>query len=92
LERIVAVPGAEIRGQVVRGDAAPLAGARVMFVNTDRHEPRSTVDTDAAGQFRVTLTSGGWLIYLQPADGKPIFQRRIEVRDNEPHEIQLVSR
>ena len=64
----------------------------MLFVSADRREPRQTVGTDEAGRFRVTLTSGGWLVYVQGADGRPIFHRKIEVRQNETRQVYLVSR
>jgi hypothetical protein len=92
LDRIAAGPAGEVRGQVVRDDKTPVPGAHVLFVCADRHEPRQTVATDAAGQFKLSLTWGDWLVYVQGADGKPVFHRKIEVRRNESLPVNLVSR
>jgi hypothetical protein len=92
LDRITAAPAGQVQGQVVRSDNQPWAGARILFVSADRRLPRQTVDTDRAGQFQVSLDPGGWLVYLQDADGRPTFQKKIDVRDNEKREMTLVSR
>src|SRR5262249_30203893 len=55
LNQIASIPGGQIEGQVVRSDNSPWAGARVMFVCVDRHEPRKTTYTDATGKFQVAL-------------------------------------
>jgi hypothetical protein len=93
LEQIVAVPSPTLKGQVVRLDgSAPQGGARLMFVSTVQQGPRQSVTADAAGQFRVTLASGGWFVYVDGADGKPVFHSKIELRDNETRQVTLVSR
>lgn len=93
LDRIVALPPAHnVEGQVIRGDSAPQAGARLLFVSTARQGVRQTTQADAAGQFRLTLGSGEWLVYLHGADGKPVFHSKLEVRENEPRKVALVSR
>jgi hypothetical protein len=92
LERIVAGPAAQLQGQVVSNDNAPRAGARVMFVSAARQGPQSTVTADTAGKFRVTLASGGWLVYVKGVDDKPVFYSKIDVRDNENRQVTLVSR
>ena len=92
LDRIAAGPANEVQGKVVRGDKQPLGGARLLFISSDRKEPRRSADTDADGQFHVQLASGGWLVYIQGADGKPVFHRKIEVNAREPSQVYLVSR
>jgi hypothetical protein len=92
LERIVYAPGPNVEGEVVRSDNAPQPGARLLFVSADRQGERETATADASGQFRVTLASGGWLVYVEAADGKPVFDRKIDVKDNQPQQMRLVSR
>jgi hypothetical protein len=92
LDRIAAGPAGEVRGTVVRGDKTPVAGAHVLFICADRQEPRQSAATDATGQFRLSLTWGDWLVYVQGADGKPVFHRKIEVRRSEALPVNLVSR
>jgi hypothetical protein len=92
LERIVAVPQAPVEGQVVRDGRDPWAGARVLFVSTDRQLPQQAVTADGKGEFRVTLASGGWLVYLPGKDGKPVFHSKIEIRDQEKRLGILASR
>ena len=35
--------------------------------------------------------AGNWLVYTQSADGRPVFQRKIEVRFDEPTTLTLVK-
>jgi hypothetical protein len=92
LDKIVLAPGPGVEGQVVRDDRAPAAGAKVMFVNADRQGSQQSVTADGKGQFRVTLASGSWLVYVHGADGKPVFHSKIELRGEETRQVTLVSR
>ncbi len=92
LERIVALPDHNVEGQVVREDRAPQAHARLLFVSALGQAMQQPVTADAAGQFRVTLASGGWLVYLHGADGKPVFHTKIDVRENETRQVRLTCR
>jgi hypothetical protein len=92
LDHIVSGPTARIEGQVVSNGNAPRAGARVMFVSAALHGPQRTVSADSAGKFRVTLASGGWLVYVKGTDNRPVFYSKISVRDNESRRFTLVSR
>lgn len=93
LDRIVALPrtNGAVEGQVVRFDNSPRPGAQLLFVNADRVAPRESATTDVGGRFRVSLSSGAWLVYVTGNDGKPVFHSKIEVRpDTQP--LVLVSR
>jgi hypothetical protein len=92
LDRIVALPEARVEGQVVRGEKVPWSGARLLFVSTDRQIPQQTATADGAGKFRVELASGGWLVYVNGTDGKPVFHSKIDVRERENRPVMLVSR
>jgi hypothetical protein len=92
LDRITAAPAGQVQGQVVKSDNQPGAFVRILFISADRRLPRQSVDADRAGRFQVTLDSGDWLVYLQGADGRPTFQRKIAVRDQEKSDMTLVSR
>jgi hypothetical protein len=50
------------------------------------------VTANAAGQFRVTLASGGWLVYMVGANGKPVFHSKIDLQDNENRQVVLLAR
>jgi hypothetical protein len=91
LDRIVAVPLGEVQGQVVGRDKLPSAGAQLLFVSADRGLPRQTIATDGTGHFRVALASGGWLVYLQGRDGKPTFQHKVQILENETRQVNLVN-
>jgi hypothetical protein len=92
LDQIVAVPVPTIRGQVVRDNKAPVGGARVMFVHSAKAGPMQSVTADAAGEFRVTLTSGAWLVYLVGADGRTTFHSKIDLHDSENRQVVLLTR
>jgi hypothetical protein len=92
LERIVYAPGPNVEGAVVRADNAPRPGARLLFVRADRPGERETTTADSSGQFRVTLASGGWLVYVESPDGQPVFDRKIDVTEDRPVQVRLTSR
>jgi hypothetical protein len=91
LERIVSLPGPSLSGQVL-SSGRPQAGARVLLVSADKARTKQTVTADKSGRFEVTLTSGSWLVYVHGADGKPVFQDKVEVRDDSPRQVVLTSR
>jgi hypothetical protein len=76
----------------VGSNRAPLPGARLLFVSADRQGEREAVTADRSGEFRVTLASGGWLVYVEGADGKPVFHSKIDVQENQNRKVTLVSR
>ena len=88
----MAGPVAQLEGQVVRNDNSPRAGARLMFVSAAQAGGQKVVTADQAGQFRVTLASGGWLVYVPGTDDRPVFYSKIDIGDNETRQIRLVSR
>ncbi|HXG13320.1 MAG TPA: carboxypeptidase-like regulatory domain-containing protein [Gemmataceae bacterium] len=92
LDRIVALPDPNVEGRVVGSNRAPLPGARLLFVSADRQGEREAVTADRSGEFRVTLASGGWLVYVEGADGKPVFHSKIDVQENQNRKVTLVSR
>ena len=92
LDRIASNSTNDVQGKVVRSDKQPLSGARLLFVDADRVKSRRTVDADATGQFNVKLGSGEWLVYIHGTDGQPVFQRKIEVNQNEQNPLLLVKR
>jgi hypothetical protein len=92
LDRIAAIDGAQVEGRVVGNGNAPQAGARILFVSMSRQGPQEAVTANAAGQFQVSLASGGWLVYIHGPDGKPVYHSKIEVRNNETRQVTLVSR
>lgn len=92
LDRIVSLPQSNLEGRVVRnGDDAPRANAKLVFVNTAAAGARQQVTADAHGKFRVTLTSGAYLVYVNGTDNKPAFHSRINIGDNESRQVVLVS-
>jgi hypothetical protein len=92
LDRIVLGSGPSVQGQVVRQDRVPDAGAQLLFINAERQGSQQSVTADERGQFRVSLASGGWLVYVRSADGTPVFKSRIDVRDEETKQMMLVNR
>jgi hypothetical protein len=92
LDRVVALPVPTLQGQVVLGNNAPAAGAKLLFVSAARRGPQQSVTADGVGRFRVTLASGSWLVYVAGADGRPTFHSKIDLKDTETRQVTLVSR
>lgn len=90
LDRIVVGPNAQVEGQIVRSDNTPRPNALVTFVSADKSLATQKVTANYAGRFRVTLPSGGWLVYLDAANGTSVYHSRINV-DGQRH-VTLVSR
>jgi hypothetical protein len=92
-DRITSAPRHNTEGQVVRADRQPHAGMKVIFVCADDKGGRQSLTTDNAGRFQTTLTVGNWLIYTQDADGRLVYQQRVNIASNTPTApITLVSR
>ena len=93
IDRIASHSGASVEGRVVKSsDRTPHAGAKLLFVSADRQGAQESVTADGEGRFRTSLASGGWLVYVQDADGRPIFHEKVDVRDDAPQTMTLVSR
>ncbi len=88
-ERVASLPGGgtAVSGQVVRGDFAPRAGARVVFVNAQRQDVREATTADVAGRFRVSLASGHWYVYVDDA-----YHNQFDVRGGETRPVTVVTR
>ena len=92
LDRVVSAPRADLSGQVLVGNNTPRGNARLVFVSDARGANAQHVTADAAGHFRVTLASGGWLVYVTDGRDKPVFHSKIEMRENEIRQVTLVAR
>ena len=93
IDRIASLSDANLEGQVVKAaDRTPHAGAKLLFVSAERQGAQQSLTADAEGRFRTSLAVGGWLVYVQDADGRPVFHDKVDVRDNTPQTVTLVSR
>lgn len=92
LDRIVALPGHNLEGQVVASNRKPLSGARLLFVNAERQGTRQAITADEAGKFRVALASGSWLVYTHDLDGRPVFSQKVETSESGAMHVMLLSR
>jgi hypothetical protein len=93
IDRIAALPAPNVEGQVVAsGSRTPHAGARVLFVSADRQGAQQALTADGDGRFHASLSAGAWLVYVRNADGDPVFADKVEVKDDEPRQVTLVSR
>jgi hypothetical protein len=93
IDRIAALPAPNLEGRVVADrDRNPHAGARLLFVSADRQGAQQTATADGDGRFRTSLASGAWLVYVRNADGDPVFADKVEVKDDAPRQLTLVSR
>jgi hypothetical protein len=92
-DKVAAFTPGQLGGQVVNGNDRPLARVRVMFISADAQRTQRFATTDDQGQFRATLTSGGWLVYVYGADGQPVFQQKVDVNGQEVGSlVKLVNR
>jgi len=64
----------------------------VLFVSVERKKDQQTVTTDGRGSFSAKLRAGGWLAYTYDERGRPVFLRRVEVKQTKAAPITLVSR
>jgi hypothetical protein len=93
IDHIASLPKANLEGNVVMAsDRAPHSGAKLLFVSADRQGTQQAVTADVAGRFHATLATGGWLVYVQDGEGRPIFHEKVDVREDEPRTVTLVSR
>lgn len=93
LDRIVSIKSApNLQGEVVNADQRPAANVQLVFVHAEKRNTEETTRADETGRFRVTLDAGTWLVYTRGADGKTDFRRKVDVRDDQPTELRLVSR
>jgi len=92
LDRIVSLSAHAVEGRVVTADRTPQANARLLFVSAERDRTQHSVMADASGQFQVSLPSGGWLVYVRDADGRPAFQQKLDVSARAAQPMLLVSR
>jgi hypothetical protein len=92
LDKIVSLPKANVEGAVVGPDRRPQANARILFVSVDRQRAQEEVTADRAGGFGVSLASGQWLVYTYGADGRPVYHRKVDVRDDVPSRLTLDNR
>jgi hypothetical protein len=91
IDRIVALPLQNLSGQVVNGGkAAP--GAKVLLVSADKKRTQQTLVADAKGRFEANVAAGSWLVYVHGADGKPVFQDKVEVKSDAVQQVVLTSR
>jgi hypothetical protein len=79
LDRVVALPTSNVDGQVVRSDYTPQAETDIVFVNADQKGVEHRVTTNRDGEFRATLASGNWKVYVQGRDGERQLQKQIQV-------------
>ncbi len=92
LDRMASLDSPVLQGQVIGNDQRPQAGARVLLISANSQRTRQEARADASGQFHVTLSSGGWLLYTYAANGQPVFQQKIDVGEKEKTIVRLVNR
>jgi hypothetical protein len=92
LDRIVMLEESHnVEGQVVQEDRKPQAGAQVVFVSQDQLGAKQTVTADSRGEFKVSLASGSWLVYVQDETGRQVLKEKVEVKENQPRRVILTS-
>jgi hypothetical protein len=91
-DRIASRVGSQVEGRLVSRDRVPQGNVRVLLVNVDPRLEQQAVTTNGDGRFQATLEAGEWLVYVQDATGRPVFQQRVRVGGGEPMAMTLVSR
>jgi hypothetical protein len=84
--------GPNLVGQVVAERGTIDRAVHLTFVSESASAADEKADVDGQGRFKVTLASGNWLIYSRDEQGKPVFQTRVSMRDQETQQMTLVSR
>jgi hypothetical protein len=92
LDRIVSLKTTQLEGQIVRRDNAPRPNVRLRFVSAQRLGPQYPITANSAGRFRITLTSGSWLVYVGTPDGRETYHCKIDVNGSGTRRVTLVSR
>jgi hypothetical protein len=92
LDRITSLPDANVHGQLVGAGQVPQGGARILFVSEEQQRDHRTATTDAGGRFQLTLGNGNWLVYVPGADGRLVFNQKVQVEGATPRQVLLVNR
>jgi hypothetical protein len=91
-DRIASRSRSGLQGQLVSRDRVPQGNVRMLFVGMDARTEQRAVTTDAQGGFLASLDSGEWLVYVQDASGRAVFQQKVRVSGDEPVRMTLVGR
>jgi hypothetical protein len=81
-----------IQGQVVSHTNAPKPHMQLVFVAANQQTAPRTASANAAGQFNVALTSGQWTVYIEQANGQKTYHSKIQIADDQPSYLTLVSK
>jgi hypothetical protein len=93
LDRIVSLKSSfNLEGSVVGANQVPAKNARLFLVHETVRGLKVNLTTDANGWFSANVEPGNWLVYLADVDGRPVFQKQIEVKSSEIQTMKLVSR
>jgi hypothetical protein len=80
-----------VQGQVVSRQNAPAPFTTVTLVQVSKPGFQHRVSADATGRFDVMLPPGSWLVYTRSADGRDVFQCRIEVRQQQLTSLRVLA-
>jgi hypothetical protein len=92
LDKVASNPGNPVKGQVVTFANAPKPNTQLMFVPASQNGLTKTATANAGGQFNVSLTSGQWHVYIQHANGQKAFHSKIQISEEQPSYLTLVSK
>jgi hypothetical protein len=81
--------GEPVEGQVVSRDSRPAPRVEVTLIHATRSRLQAHATADSAGRFDVSLPAGTWLVYTRTADGRDVYQGKIEVRDQQTTRIRV---
>jgi hypothetical protein len=91
-DRMASQENSVVQGRLTDRDRLPRANTRVLFVSAAEKSEQYQTTTDADGIFRTRLDKGGWLVYTFDSNGKPVYNRRIDVASTKAVTFTLVSR
>jgi hypothetical protein len=92
IDKVVSLARQEVEGVVVNDTRQPFQGVEVVFVNAANERVHESVRSDADGSFRVKLTEGRWLVYVETRNGQVDFAKEIEVGNGNTPALTLVKR
>lgn len=81
-----------VKGQVVFPSNTPRPNTQLVFVNANQKTAQQAVTANNQGQFDISLASGQWLVYIHRNGNEPVYHSKIEISNQQPSYITLVSK
>lgn len=82
-----------VRGEVLKNDqTTPRPNAKLVFVSGADISKRQFATANAFGEFEVKLKAGDWYLYVESAEGKATYHKKLTLGDRDSYLYKLVSR